>query len=142
VLEHEINAVLGLGSSLDGSTGVALDSTIFPEDLFRYASAGTRSFQNCPAGRPGAYFSINSGTTNLANFDNDCNGGDAGDWGGGGPTRVQDAFGTPGATPTLGIELTALDVIGYDLVVPEPGSMILVLSGLGLLVFVRRRAQA
>jgi hypothetical protein len=36
---------------------------------------------------------------------------------------VQDAFGTPGATPNLGVERVALDVSGYDLAsVPETGA--------------------
>ena len=40
------------------------------------------------------------------------------DWysGNGQTPHVQDAFGTPGATPILNVELTALDVCGYNLV--------------------------
>jgi hypothetical protein len=40
VVEHEIDEVLGLGSSLPS---IPL-STIFPEDLYRYDAAGNRSF--------------------------------------------------------------------------------------------------
>jgi hypothetical protein len=49
-------------------------------------------------------------------------GGDYGDWWSSGPhtPRVQDAFGTTGATPNLGVELTFLDVIGWDLVTGTP----------------------
>jgi hypothetical protein len=65
-----------------------------------------------------AYFSID-GVTRLAQFDNQNDGGDAGDWQSnplpsGVAPKVQDAFATPGASPALSIELTALDVIGYD----------------------------
>src|ERR1019366_3343262 len=34
--------------------------------------------------------------------------------------QVQDAFATPGATPKLGVELAALNVIGYDFVATQP----------------------
>jgi hypothetical protein len=97
-----------------------------PEDLFRFDSSGHRSFT---AGGDDAYFSIDGGATLLARF-NQTSGGDYGDWWSTGShdTEVQDAFATPGATPDPDIELTALDVIGYDLVetpheglVPDPG---------------------
>jgi len=63
VTEHEIDEVLGLGSSL---AAIPL-GTIFPEDLFRYDAAGNRSFTTNSAAQ--AFFSIN-GTTDLAQFDN------------------------------------------------------------------------
>jgi hypothetical protein len=71
----------------------------------------------------GAYFSIDA-TTAFAEFDNQNDGGDFGDWQSnplrsGVPARVQDAFATPGATPALSVELIALDVIGYDRVSPS-----------------------
>ena len=65
-----------------------------------------------------AYFSID-GVTRLAQYDNQNDGGDPGDWqsnplpSGVSPKR-QDAFATPGASPALSVELTALDVIGFD----------------------------
>ncbi len=40
VTEHEIDEVLGLGSSLPDVPG----GTIFPEDLYRYDASGSRSF--------------------------------------------------------------------------------------------------
>lgn len=72
-------------------------------------------------------------------FDNQNDGGDWGDWQSkprppGTPPQVQDAFATPGANPTLGVELRALDVIGYNLV-PEPGSIVLLALGVVCLVF-------
>jgi hypothetical protein len=116
VVEHEIDEVLGLGSSLPIPD--PRFNTIFPEDLYRYNGTGNRSFS-----RGGnAFFSIN-GTTNLAQFHNPAadDGADYGDWESnplppGASPKVQDAFATAGANPTLGVELTALDVIGYDVV--------------------------
>ena len=65
-----------------------------------------------------AYFSIDRNTV-LAQFDNQNDGGDSGDWQSnplpsGVSPKVQDAFATPGASPALSVELTALDVIGFD----------------------------
>ena len=44
VVYHEINEVLGLGSSLDGNTTTPTTSPVNPEDLFRYSAANTRSY--------------------------------------------------------------------------------------------------
>lgn len=138
VTEHEIDEVLGLGSGLNS------ESTIFPEDLFRYAASGTRSYASSPTAD--AYFSIN-GTTDLAQFNNVANGADFGDWASnplppGVSPQVQDAFATPGSTPTLGPnELQALDVIGYDLTVTEPASIALLGPALAGLIAYRRRTR-
>jgi hypothetical protein len=116
VVSHEIDEVLGTTSSL-GPSGPELYSR--PADLFRYNSAGARTYTT--AGDD-AWFSID-GTTRLVPFNQD-SGGDYGDWKSKPPfvhtPRVQDAYGTPGAIPNLGVELTFLDVIGWDLVIPAP----------------------
>ncbi len=149
VVEHEMDEVLGLGSAMPntsgGTIGAAPSNSPFPEDLFRFTAGpgGTRTFS---AGSPcsglgNAFFSINGGTTDLAQFNNACNGGDFGDWAVVGSPKVQDWQATAGATPSLGVELVALDVIGYDLVgTPEPGTFVLVGSALLSAVFLRRRA--
>lgn len=136
VAEHEIDEVLGLGSDLGQSNSFFDDPA--PEDLFRYFG-GVRSYTTNTAAQ--AFFSID-GTTNLAEFDNQGDGGDWGDWRSGATPKVQDAFGTPGANPALGVELTALDAIGYNLnPVPEPATF--VMGGVALLgVFLLRRRTA
>jgi len=141
--EHEIDEVLGLGSALPSPP----NDTIFPEDLFRYDASGNRSFTTNSSAK--AFFSID-GTTDLAQFDNQNDGGDFGDWQSNPlppatAPKVQDAFATPFASPSLSTELTALDVIGYDLItgsVPEPSSLA-ALSGTAIfgLAALRRRTR-
>lgn len=132
VVEHEIDEVLGLGSSL----GQSFQSLPSPEDFFRYGANGSRSYTTNSAAK--AFFSIN-GTTDIAQFDNQNDGGDWGDWQSnplpaGVQPEVQDAFATPGADPALSAELRALNVIGYDLAAPEPGTLLLV-SGYLMILF-------
>jgi hypothetical protein len=118
VVEHEMDEVLGLGSALGFSTTPA------PQDLFRWASSGTRSFarnpsQAVPCVAPSAFFSIDGGNTNLNAFNNCDNGGDYGDWITHTPSQVQDAFTNFSGTPFLSAtstEVRALDVIGYTIV--------------------------
>lgn len=142
-VEHEIDEVLGLGSSLGQTYQTEYPSV---EDLFRYASNGARSYTTDPSAL--AYFSIN-GTSDLAQFDNQNDGGDWGDWQSnplpqGLQAQVQDAFSTPGANPSLGVnEITALEAAGYDLVAPEPGTTGLLALGFGTLgVFTYRRRRS
>jgi hypothetical protein len=118
--EHEIDEVLGLGSALDG-TG----QHSYPQDMFRYDSSGNRNFTT---NGDDAYFSIDG--TNLLSRFNQQAGLDFGDWWitGSHSNQVQDAEIRSGVTPNLGVELTALDVIGYNLLpLPEP-----VITGVGI----------
>lgn len=155
VLEHEIDEVLGLGSSLLNVScgGVACDSTtisafanqISPEDLFRYTLAGSRTFvsgQTCSAITNDAYLSIDGGATQINQFNQSCNGGDFGDWIQHGTAQVQDWAATPGATPSLSTELIALDVVGYDSALPEPATFGLVGGVLLGAAMLRRRLGA
>ena len=110
--EHEIDEVIGLGSRLN--TGL---NDLRPQDLFSWASAGTRNITSNGA----RYFSINGGATNIVNFNQDPHG-DLGDWLSEpcpqGHPYVQNAFACRGqssdvtATSPEGVNL---DVIGYDL---------------------------
>ena len=113
VLSHEIDEALGIDTALNGlSNGAAAPTgAIAAEDLFRFAAGGARSFNT--AQNTAAYFSID-GVTDLARY-NQTAGGDFSDWysPGGQTPQVQDAFGTSGSKPVLGVELRVLDVIGY-----------------------------
>ena len=164
-VEHEIDEVLGLGSSLlAGNQQYAYKS---PEDLFRYSSARVISYNL--ACNTAAYFSINGGVTNLDSFNNCNNGGDYGDWVTHTPSQVQDAFTNGSISSGLtvsSVEVTALDVIGYTLTpqakallslqtsaqtptllastsetVPESASIVLLGAGFAGLFMARRRAQ-
>jgi PEP-CTERM motif len=143
--EHEIDEVLGLASALPPNSLIGNDP--LPEDLYRYTQGpvGVRTFTNTG---DNAYFSIDGGVTDLARFNQGNNsGGDYGDWWSGNgsgnpgpnpPTQVQDAFLFPHRTPVLGVELRALDVIGYNLV-PEPGSLTLLALGIVSVALCGRR---
>jgi hypothetical protein len=136
VIEHEIDEVLGLGSSLSGVTTPAMP---WMEDLFRWASAGSRSYTAnpstsvpCVAGTPRAFFSIDGGVTAANEFNNCANGGDYGDWVTHTPSQVQDAFtnfsGAASLTATSS-EARALDVIGYNIVAPSSSVVAHAFSG-------------
>ncbi|HWE49511.1 MAG TPA: NF038122 family metalloprotease [Bryobacteraceae bacterium] len=126
VVEHEMDEVLGLGSNL----GQSFSAYPAPEDLFRYDASGNRSYTTDTSAD--AYFSLD-GTNLLAQFDNQGDGGDWGDWQSnprpsGVNPKVQDAFATPNSTPSLTVsspEIVALDAIGYNLATPEPATFAL-----------------
>jgi len=136
---HEIDEVLGLGSGLNLPTGFPRLSR--PQDLFRYSAPGVRSFDTSSGAT--SYFSINGGVTDLVDF-NQNGAADYGDWLSSGSAKVQDAFGTPGAIPTYGVELLNLDVIGFDTLppanAPEPGTWLLLGTGLALVALKARPA--
>ena len=134
VAQHELDEALGIGGtgSMLGQGLVGVGDL----DLYRYSAPGVRSYTQYETTSPYSYFSINGGATVISYF-NQTYGPDYGDWlsnpipPGFGP-QVQDAYGYPGTNPVLGPnELTALNVIGYDLApVPEPSTVALIASGL------------
>jgi hypothetical protein len=136
VVMHELSEVMGAGGG--GSQLGNAGTNVGTLDLYRYSAAGVRSYSTSAAT---SYFSINGGTTNLSYFNQDA-GGDYADWATIPPNstpQVQDAFGTPGTQLDLdSAELTALDVVGWNVAaVPEPTTIGLVgVAGLALL---RRR---
>lgn len=154
VAEHEISEVLGRTADLG-----TFNSALEPLDLFRYSGRGVRALS--PGN--GQYFSIDGGVTNLDTF-NGTGGGDLGDWAG----FTIDAFNAaarPGMLlPISSADITALDVIGYDVrpgsagsgaplaggtigsssggqldPVPEPGTLALLTAMLGLGLLARSR---
>jgi hypothetical protein len=117
VAEHEIDEVLGIGSDLDGLNNgdpVPTGAAVTDEDLFRYSKGHGRSYTT--ASDADSYFSDDGGKTDLARFNQDEEG-DMGDWfsiSGDEVPQVQDAFGTPGVYVKLNVELTVLDVLGWE----------------------------
>jgi hypothetical protein len=130
IASHEIDEAFGIGGTGSVIGQVIPGNPAGSMDLFRYSANGVRSFTTSSSAT--AFFSINGGATNLTNFNQAGGGSDFGDWKGvPGSPQVQDAFSTPGVDINLGLnELTALDVVGYNLAtVPEPGSGTLLLVG-------------
>jgi hypothetical protein len=113
-LEHEIDEVLGLGSYLNhGGTDLQ------PQDLFSWSFVGTRNLTSSGT----RYFSINSGNTDIVDFNQDTSR-DPGDWLSTPCPQlnphVQNAFGCSGRSADVSAsspEGITLDVIGYDLAV-------------------------
>jgi hypothetical protein len=112
--EHEIDEVMGLGSRL----GTDL-SDLRPQDVFSWSSPGVRNLTSSGT----RYFSIDSGITNIVNFNQDPSG-DFGDWlSTGCLPYVQVAFACTGQSSDVAPtspEGINLDVIGYDLVALPP----------------------
>ncbi len=115
--EHEIDEVMGFASRLSGPNP---GGDLWPQDLFSWSSAGVRNLTSNST----RYFSINSGVTDIVDFNQDPQG-DSGDWLSENCPQshpyVQNAFACTGqssdvtATSPEGINL---DVIGYDLATP------------------------
>jgi hypothetical protein len=160
-VEHETDEALGTSSCLNTNpkTGAAQNScgaSVSAADLFRYSASGTRSFYGANGNQAKgslAYFSINGGLTNLADYNNTNNGADYGDFSTS-CTYVQDADGCPGRQGVTigndgGVELALLDAVGYNLTTagmaaetfgtPEPSGMAMFLGGAAAIVWMRRR---
>src|SRR5947209_7623810 len=110
VLEHEITEIMGRTSYLDvrGEYGVM--------DLYRYKSPGVRQ---TGTGSP-AYFSTDSGTTNLHSW-NTLGGGDIGDWADNAGADAFLAFSPSGQINGLTTtDLTNMAALGWTLGTPVP----------------------
>ena len=108
VLEHEISEVMGRLEAMGTYFGSGIYTAL---DLFRYSAAGTRDLTPGPG-----YFSINSGTTDLAQFNDPTHGGDAGDWASSVTHNSYDQSSAIGVANTVSAtDLTVMDVIGYTL---------------------------
>ena len=117
-IEHEIDEILGLGSYLNqGGTDLR------PQDLFSWSFVGTRNLTSSGM----RYFSIDSGNTNIVDFNQDTSR-DLGDWLSITCPQlnphVQNALACPGRSADVSAsspEGINLDVIGYNLAVrPTP----------------------
>jgi hypothetical protein len=104
-----------------------------------------RSFN--PSTSATSYFSIDGGTTDIVNF-NQLSSGDTGDWLSNScpaTPRVQDAFRCLGQVAAFNVnspEITALDVVGYDVNLSEPATLTLLAGGVLGLAAARRRYSA
>lgn len=147
IATHEIGHALGFESSVDIVDGFydwadLNDYAILePLDLFRYSAMGV--LDNSFGGSP--YFSIDGGQTSLGLFSTGFYHGDgrqASHWKDNLALGLLDP--TAGAGERLsisGLDRTALDAIGWDpYPVPEPSTLILTATGLGLFL-IRRRKQ-
>jgi hypothetical protein len=128
VAEHEIAHALGFISD----AGVASVDT--PLDLFRFSSAGTRILAD-----GSACFSLDDGATCIAQF-SDGYTYQTSHWAPGTDALMAPALAS-GQTENINpqIDIPALDAIGWDVTVPEPGSLPVLAMALGILPLIRRR---
>jgi hypothetical protein len=148
VVEHETDENLATISCIGGNDNGPYNqcnptgTDASPADLFRYASAGTRSFLGSANGTP-AYFSIDGGVTDIADYNNSPNGGDYGDWlVNFSDLKVQDyelSYGTIDITTDGGAEIDLLNAVGFNTnsSIPEPGTLGLLGAGLAILATIR-----
>jgi len=117
VVAHEFSEVMGRILLVGGNINNAPSYTAY--DNFHFSSNGVHDYSG-----NGGYFSIDNGATNLANFNNPSNGGDAGDWAntgtsnsGGSIYDAFNAFDTAGhVEPISSTDLLTLQALGYHLV--------------------------
>jgi hypothetical protein len=149
VIEHETDEILGTSSCIVTVSSAPSDGCgtngLSPADLFRYSAANTRSFISQGNGTT-AYFSVNSGATPIAYYNNSPNGADYGDWSSS-CAHIQDAYGCSGLSMDITndgrVEIPVLDAVGYTLVTtPEPATSGLFVLGIAGLVQLRRRRRA
>ena len=117
VVFHEITEVLG--RAMNGGQ----NATWYPLDLFHYSAPGVRAL----AGTTPGYFSVDNGQTTLNTFNSNA-GGDFGDWAGN-TIDAANAFGSTGVvSPFSAADVTAMDVIGWNLAAASSGPVVTAVS--------------
>ncbi len=151
---HEIGHALGFVSGVDsldtaaspGPTDASL-TQVTPLDMFRCssASAAANTTLDFTAGTAVKNFSLNNCATTLGQFATGITLGDgrqASHWKDSLGLGIMDPTAAPGellaVTP---LDLLAFDAIGWDLAVPEPGTMVIGATWMLGLLAVRRRSQ-
>jgi hypothetical protein len=137
VVEHEMSEVMGRigisGATIPGTSG---PSYTLLDDL-AYTGSGTKGLGFVA----NDFLSFDNGTTLLKQF-NQVAGGDSRDW----QSGSNDAFNAFSAASVKNdisaVDIREMDVLGYDLAVPEPASLILFGAGLALIVASRFRRRA
>jgi hypothetical protein len=138
VAAHEISEVMGRLGLKGGTIGGHADSYSLVDD-FSFTGAGARGLSD----GPGEYFSIDDGTSLLKLYnDASSNGLDSRDWAPGTDDAFNQFSNSGVVNAVSSVDLQELDVIGYDLAVPEPNTFVLVGTALLGAGFVRRRLQA
>ena len=133
VAAHEISEIMGR-IGLSGTTAITGSPAYSLVDALSFSGPGARVLGT--GGNP--FFSMNAGGTLLKAF-NTIAGADTRDWAGGTPDSF-DAFGTPGVTGLVTpVDFQIVDVIGYDLAVPEPGTGLMLATALALFGTLARR---
>lgn len=135
IAEHEIGHLLGFSSGVDNQPGSSKNVL----DLFRYASVGVPSFSQGSA----AYFSLDQGATSLASFAVGGTGQyEASHWQQGTGGLMDPALAAGVQQDITALDIKALDVLGYDVAVAEPASLLLLAPALLGLARLRRRVDA
>ncbi len=150
VAQHEIGHALGFMSGVDhiaycinnaaqcGTTGGFEDEISYTSlDLFRYSAAGVLDMTIGGA----SYFSVDGGATSIHGF---AAGAQASHFGGGSLTLMNPTVAFGQSYEATAADLMALDAIGWNLTaaVPEPQTYALLLCGLGVIAWARRRRGA
>lgn len=135
VAEHEISEVLGRygDANLGGNPG--------PLDLFGYAFSGGpgTGVLDLAQNQTNNYFCIDGGQTPLKLYNDHANGEDDKDWGTG-SNDAFNAFSNSGVENNISaVDIEEMNVIGYQIPLPEPATA--GLMGIGALTLLRRKRR-